>query len=30
MEFENLEFATQAKDYLNNKVFLGNKLKVYY
>jgi len=29
MEFENVEFATQAKDYLNNKIFLGTKLKVF-
>ncbi len=29
LEFENTEYSTIAKDYLNNVVFMGNQLKVF-
>ena len=29
VEFENIEYATVTKDYLDNIVFMGNQLKVY-
>lgn len=28
MEFQNINFATQAKDFLNNAFFLGGQMKV--
>lgn len=30
VEFENVEFSTQAKDFLNNTRFMGNILKIFY
>eukprot|EP00825_Cyclidium_porcatum_P011000 TRINITY_DN15618_c0_g1_i2.p1 TRINITY_DN15618_c0_g1~~TRINITY_DN15618_c0_g1_i2.p1 ORF type:complete len:232 (+),score=21.26 TRINITY_DN15618_c0_g1_i2:294-989(+) len=30
VEFENFEFSTQAKDFLNNTRFMGNTLKIFY
>ena len=30
MQYENIEFATQAKDFMNNTVFLESKLKIFY
>jgi len=30
IEFENMDFATQAKDFLNNTVFLGQQIKIFY
>eukprot|EP00825_Cyclidium_porcatum_P045524 TRINITY_DN6936_c0_g2_i3.p4 TRINITY_DN6936_c0_g2~~TRINITY_DN6936_c0_g2_i3.p4 ORF type:complete len:166 (-),score=16.40 TRINITY_DN6936_c0_g2_i3:247-744(-) len=29
-EFENIEFALQTKDLLNNTIFMGNQLKLFY
>lgn len=30
VEFENIDFSTQAKDFLNNTKFMGNTLKIFY
>lgn len=30
MEFENVEFATQAKDFLNNTMYGGGQMKVFF
>lgn len=30
MEFQNINFATQAKDFLNNTYFLGGQMKIFY
>ncbi len=29
IEYENVEYATLAKDYLNNIVFLGSSIRVF-
>ena len=29
IEYESIDFSTNAKNYLNNTIFLGNKLKVF-
>jgi len=30
IEYENVLFSSQAKDYLSYKIWFGNKLKIYY